>query len=420
MQVLQAVFFNERPLFEALERHISRAGLAPRDTAFARAIVMTVLRRLGEIDAIIASFLRAPLPVRSGPAELILRMACAELVHLDVPPHAAVSSAVDLATRDSRARHFKGLVNAVARRIGAEGKAVAAALDQEQESMPPWAWDMLCDQHGEQIARAIARAHLSEPPLDISVARDPDQWAATLQAERLPTGSLRRATGGRIEDLPGFDAGAWWVQDAAAAMPARLLGDVRGLTVIDLCAAPGGKTAQLAASGGSVTAVDLDETRMGRVRENARRLGLEVKCEVADARTWLPPEPADAVLLDAPCSATGTVRRHPEILWRKDRSDLLAQAGLQHDLIRAASRMVRPGGCLVYCVCSLSCEEGEEIVEAFLRDNPDFVRDPVRPEEVGGEGAFLTAAGDMRTLPCHWAERGGMDGFFASRLRRNV
>jgi 16S rRNA (cytosine967-C5)-methyltransferase len=203
-------------------------------------------------------------------------------------------------------------------------------------------------------------------------------------------------------------------------MPARLLGDVRGLTVIDLCAAPGGKTAQLAASGGSVTAVDLDETRMGRVRENARRLGLEVKCEVADARTWLPPEPADAVLLDAPCSATGTVRRHPEILWRKDRSDLLAQAGLQHDLIRAASRMVRPGGCLVYCVCSLSCEEGEEIVEAFLRDNPDFVRDPVRPEEVGGEGAFLTAAGDMRTLPCHWAERGGMDGFFASRLRRNV
>jgi 16S rRNA (cytosine967-C5)-methyltransferase len=169
-----------------------------------------------------------------------------------------------------------------------------------------------------------------------------------------------------------------------------------------------------------VTAVDLDETRMGRVRENARRLGLEVKCEVADARTWQPPEPADAVLLDAPCSATGTVRRHPEILWRKDRSDLLAQAGLQHDLIRAASRMVRPGGRLVYCVCSLAREEGEEIVEAFLRDNADFVREPLRPGEVGGEGAFLTAAGDMRTLPCHWAERGGMDGFFASRLRRKV
>lgn len=412
------MFFSERPLFEALERHISRAGLAPRDTAFARAIVMTVLRRLGEIDAVIATFLRDPLPVRSGPAEIILRMACAELVHLGVPPHAAVSSAVDLATRDGRARHFKGLINAVARRIGAEGKTVAAGLDQEQISMPPWAWDMLVDQHGEQTARAIARAHLAEPPLDMSVARDPGHWASVLEAERLPTGSLRRATGGRIEDLPGFDAGAWWVQDAAAAMPARLLGDVRGQRVIDLCAAPGGKTAQLAAAGAIVTAVDLDETRMARVRENARRLSLQITCEVADARIWQPTAPVDAVLLDAPCSATGTVRRHPEILWRKDRSDLLAQAGLQHDLIRAASRMVRPGGLLVYCVCSLSREEGEEVVDAFLRETPGFAREPVRLDEVAGDPAFLTAEGDLRTLPSHWAERGGMDGFFASRLRR--
>ena len=420
MQALQAVFFSERPLFEALERHISHAGLAPRDTAFARAIVMTVLRQLGEIDAVIATFLRDPLPVRSGPAELILRMACAELVYLGVPPHAAVSSAVDLATRDSRARHFKGLINAVARRIGAEGKSVASTLDHEQLSMPTWAWDLLLEQHGEATARAIARAHLAEPPLDISVARDAGHWATALAAERLPTGTLRRATGGRIEDLPGFAEGAWWIQDAAAAMPARLLGDVQGQSVIDLCAAPGGKTAQLAAAGASVTAVDLDAARMDRVRENAGRLGLKVSCVVADARVWQPATPVDAVLLDAPCSATGTVRRHPEILWRKDRSDLLAQAGLQHDLIRAASRMVRPGGRLVYCVCSLSREEGEEIVEAFLRDTPGFVREPVRSDEVGGEAAFLTAAGDLRTLPSHWADRGGMDGFFASRLRRNA
>ncbi len=414
------MFFSERPLFEALERHISHAGLAPRDTAFARAIVMTVLRQLGEIDAVVATFLRDPLPVRSGPAELILRMACAELVYLGVPPHAAVSSAVDLATRDSRARHFKGLVNAVARRIGAEGKSVASTLDHEQLSMPTWAWDLLLEQHGEATARAIARAHLAEPPLDISVARDAGHWAMALAAERLPTGTLRRATGGRIEDLPGFTEGAWWIQDAAAAMPARLLGDVQGQSVIDLCAAPGGKTAQLAAAGASVTAVDLDAARMDRVRENAGRLGLKVSCVVADARVWQPAAPVDAVLLDAPCSATGTVRRHPEILWRKDRSDLLAQAGLQHDLIRAASRMVRPGGRLVYCVCSLSREEGEEIVEAFLRDTPGFVREPVRSDEVGGEAAFLTAAGDLRTLPSHWADRGGMDGFFASRLRRNA
>ena len=414
------MFFNERPLFEALERHVSRSGLAQRDTAFARAIVMAVLRRLGEIDAVIAGFLREPLPVRSGPAELILRMACAELLYLGVPPHAAVSSAVDLATRDPRARHFKGLVNAVARRIGAEGKALADTLDHEQVSMPTWAWDMLVDQHGEDTARAIARAHLAEPPLDISVARDPGHWAAALEAVTLPTGSLRRPTGGRIEDLPGFETGAWWIQDAAAALPARLLGDVAAQSVIDLCAAPGGKTMQLAAAGARVTAVDLDANRMGRVRENAARLGFDVSCVVADARAWTPPALVDAVLLDAPCSATGTVRRHPELLWRKDRSDLLAQAGLQHDLIRAAARMVRPGGRLVYCVCSLAREEGEDIVEAFLADTPGYAREAVGAQELAGETALLTPAGDVRTLPSHWAERGGMDGFFASRLRRNA
>lgn len=413
------MFFSERPLFEALERHISRAGLDPRDTAFARAIVMTVLRHLGEVDAIIATFLREPLPVRSGPAELILRMAAAELLYLGVPAHAAVSSAVDLATKDPRARHFKGLINAVARRLGAEGKGVAETLDAEQLSMPPWAWQMLIDQHGEETTRAIARAHLAEPPLDISVARDEPGWAERLRAERLPTGTLRRPTGGRIEELPGFAEGAWWIQDAAAAMPARLFGDVRNLQVIDLCAAPGGKTMQLAAAGARVTAIDLDAARIARVHDNAARLGFDIRCEVADARTWSPDAPADAVLLDAPCSATGTVRRHPEILWRKDRSDLLAQAGLQHDLLGSAARMVRPGGLLVYCVCSLAREEGEDVVETFLAAGPDFRREPLRPEELGGQSILLTPVGDLRTLPSHWADRGGMDGFFACRLRRN-
>ncbi len=420
LQVLQSVFFSERPLFEALERHVSRAALDPRDTAFARAIVMAVLRRLGEIDAIIATFLREPLPVRSGPTELILRMVAAEQLYLGVPPHAAVSSAVDLATKDPRARHFKGLINAVARRLCAEGKNIAAALDAEQVSMPPWAWQMLNDQHGEATARAIARAHLAEPPLDISVASDEQGWAERLGADRMPTGTLRRPTGGRIEDLPGFTDGAWWIQDAAAAMPARLLGDVRNLEVIDLCAAPGGKTMQLSAAGARVTAIDIDAARMERVRENAARLGFGIRCEVADARIWVPDAPADAVLLDAPCSATGTVRRHPEILWRKDMSDLLAQAGLQHDLLRAAARMVRPGGLLVYCVCSLAREEGEDVIDAFLADGPDFQREPLRPEELGGQDSLLTQAGDLRTLPSHWADRGSMDGFFACRLRRNA
>lgn len=420
LQVLQSVFFNERPLFDALERLIGKAPLDPRDTAFARAIVMMVLRRLGEIDQVVASFLREPLPVRSGPAEIILRMATAELLFMDVAPHAAVSSAVELADRDPRARHFKGLVNAVARKIAAEGKQVAAALDQEQASLPAWAWELLASQYGEETARAVARAHLIEPALDITVARNAEKWAGALEARLLPTGSLRRQTGGRVEDLPGYEAGEWWVQDAAAAMPARLLGDVRGQRVIDLCAAPGGKTMQLAAAGAQVTAVDLDFKRMSRVIQNASRLGLEIKCEVADARDWRPEAPADAVLLDAPCSATGTLRRHPEIFWRKDLSDILAQAGLQHDLLKAAAEMVRPGGLLVYCVCSLAREEGDEIVDAFLRATPAFQRVPVEPSDVGGDAALVTSSGDLRTLPSHWLEHGGMDGFYAARLRRTA
>lgn len=381
---------------------------------------MMVLRRLGEIDAVMATFLREPLPVRSGPAEIILRMATAELLFMDVAPHAAVSSAVELADRDPRARHFKGLVNAVARKIAAEGKQVAASFDQEQVSLPAWAWQLLTSQFGEETARAVARAHLIEPALDITVARNPEKWAEALQAKILPTGSLRRETGGRVEDLPGYEAGEWWVQDAAAAMPAKLLGDVRGLQVIDLCAAPGGKTAQLAAAGGHVTAVDLDFKRMSRVIQNASRLGLEVKCEVADAREWRPATGADAVLLDAPCSATGTLRRHPEIFWRKDLSDIMAQAGLQQDLLKAASEMVRPGGRLVYCVCSLAREEGEEIVDAFLAGSTGFRREPVEASELGGEAALLTPTGDLRTLPSHWLDQGGMDGFYAARLRRTA
>jgi len=190
--------------------------------------------------------------------------------------------------------------------------------------------------------------------------------------------------------------------------------------VIDLCAAPGGKTAQLAAAGATVTAIDLDPARLSRVRENLQRLHLKADLQAADARTWRPAAPVDAVLLDAPCSATGTARRHPEVLWRKDFSDILAQAGLQHDIIDAAAEMVAPGGLLVYCVCSLAPEEGEDVVDAFLERNRAFIREPVTPADCGGEAPFVTRAGDLRTLPCHWPDRGGLDGFYAARLRRTT
>jgi 16S rRNA (cytosine967-C5)-methyltransferase len=410
------MFFSERPLTEALDASLGKSKLEPRDAAFTRAIVMMTLRRLGEIDHVIANFLREPLPVRSGPAELILRLATAELLFLDVAPHAVVNSAVALADKDHRARHFKGLINAVARRIAAEGKAMLPALDAERLNTPPWAWDNWVAAYGEYTARAIAKAHSTEPPLDISVKSDAEAWAAKLDAKLLPTGTLRRPAGGRIEDLPGYAEGAWWIQDAAAAIPAQLLGDIKGKSVIDLCAAPGGKTAQLAAAGAKVIAVDLAFERMKRVMTNLARLKLKAQIEVADAQFWRPKEQADAVLLDAPCTATGTVRRHPDVLWRKDLSDVMAQAAVQHRLIAAAAEMVKPGGTLIYCVCSLAREEGGDIVDAFLGNHPAFARVPITTTET----PFATPSGDLRTLPNQWPELGGLDGFYAARLRRNA
>jgi 16S rRNA (cytosine967-C5)-methyltransferase len=420
LAALQAIFFNERPLSEALDGALAKASLEPRDAAFARAIVMMVLRRLGEIDHVIAKFLREALPVRAGPAELILRLAAAELLFLDVAPHAAVSSAVALADRDARARHFKGLINAVARRIAGEGKALIDPLEAERLNTPPWAWEAWVATYGEETTHAIARAHLAEPPLDITPKSDAAGWAKRLDAKLLPTGTLRRAPGGRIEDLPGYQDGAWWIQDAAAAIPATLLGALKGKTVVDLCAAPGGKTAQLAAVGAKVIAVDLAFDRMKRVMVNLARLNLSAEIVVADALDWRPNEPADAVLLDAPCTASGTVRRHPDVLWRKGQSDVLAQADLQRRLLASAAEMVKPGGTLLYCVCSLAREESEDIAEGFLAAHADFARVPVAPGEVGGEAQFLTPAGDLRTLPSHWPDIGGLDGFYACRLRRTA
>ncbi len=419
LKTLQSVFFNERPLGEALESS-PRAGVDAREIGFARAIAMTVLRRLGEIDAVIAAFLRESLPVRSGPAEIILRMATAEMLFLNVAPHAAVSSAVELADGDARARHFKGLVNAVARRIATEGAALLPSLDAERLNTPPWAWDAWIATYGEATARAIATAHCSEPPLDITVKSDAKTWADRLDAELLPTGTLRRRAGGRIEDLPGYQEGAWWIQDAGSALPAQLFGDVRGRTVIDLCAAPGGKTAQLAGAGANVIAVDHAAERLERLHENLHRLKLEAQTITATVEDWRPAVAADAVLLDAPCTATGTARRHPDVLWRKDASDVLAQVQIQDRLLAAAAAMVAPSGLLIYCVCSLAEEEGEGRVAVFLDRHTEFERRPIDPAELGGEAQFFTPNGDLRTLPCHWHERGGIDGFFAARLQRKA
>jgi 16S rRNA (cytosine967-C5)-methyltransferase len=398
--------------------------LEPRDRAFARALVAGCLRRLGQIDGVLGQFIERPLPQSAKIARMILRLGAAQLFVLEAPPHAVVDTAVRLAEANGAARQ-KGLINAVLRRCDREGRALFAAADAARQNTPGWLWRSWEAAYGADAAREIALAHLAEPPLDITVkdAKEAARWAEPLGADILPGGTLRRARAGRVDHLPGFAEGAWWVQDAAAAIPARVLlaalGDAaRGASVIDLCAAPGGKTAQLAAAGARVTAVDRSDARLAMLRENMARLGLSAGSVVADAARWRPASPADAVLLDAPCTATGTIRRHPDIAWLKRAGSAEAVTGAQDALLDAAATMVKPGGVLVYSVCSLQPEEGAARIAAFLAGHPEFARIIIDPAAAGAPADAATQDGDLRTLPCQMADRGGLDGFFIAGLRR--
>ena len=419
--LLHAVLRRNLGLDEALAAAFGAApfsALSPRDRAFARTIAATTLRRMGQIDAVLRTYQTRRLPPRAGLAQNILRAAAAQILFLGTAAHAAVSNAVELADKDSDARHYKGMINAVLRKVASGGHILLAGQDAARLNTPEWLWESWRIAYDEATARAIATAHLNEPPLDISVRRDVDGWAQRLEAQRLPTNSLRRATGGRIEDLPGFTEGEWWVQDTAASLPVRLFGDVAGKPVIDLCAAPGGKTLQLAAAGAIVTGVDRSEVRMRRVQENLTRMKLAATCITADATQWRPSAPVSYVLLDAPCSATGTIRRHPDIAWRKTQAQIDGLMALQDRLIAAAADMLAPRGLLIFCTCSLQPEEGAERIEAFLAKGAPFVRAPIKAEEVGGMAELITAQGELRTLPGHLGELGGMDGFYAARLQK--
>ena len=415
LDVLDAVLGDKRLLDEALADHAGLARLEARDRAFARLLVSTTLRRLGQIDALIAHCLDKPLSAKAARIRQILRLGTCQLAFLGTPPHAAVDGAVSLVGRN---RAYKGLVNAVLRRLAREGAGLAAKHDAPRLDTPGWLWESWRRAYGEATARAIAEAHLAEPPLDITVKRDAEGWARRLDARVLPTGTLRRALGGAVADLDGYAEGGWWVQDAAASLPARLLGDVAGETVIELCAAPGGKTAQLAAAGAHVVAVDRSAGRLDRLRQNLARLGLAAETIAADATRWRPRAPARFVLLDAPCSATGAIRRRPDIPHLKTAADVARLAALQDRLLDAAYPMLAPGGTLVWSVCSLEPEEGPERIAALLERAPGLERVAITAGEIGGLSELVTAAGDLRTLPCHLADRGGLDGFFVARLRR--
>jgi 16S rRNA (cytosine967-C5)-methyltransferase len=426
--VLDGVLHRHRPLDELLDTaaHPELAALAERDRALVRALAAMVLRRLGTLRHVLGRLLDRGFPAQAPRVETALLIGAAQILWLDVPDHAAVDLAVRLVRADRRAARHGGLVNAVLRRIARERDALMRDLDPLTLDTPQWLLQRWSDAYGVKTARAIAAAHASEPSLDLTVKGDPAHWTSVLAGHVLPTGSVRLASAGPITSLPGYTEGAWWVQDAAAALPAKLLGDVRGRTVADLCAAPGGKTAQLAWAGARVVAVDRASARLDRLAANLRRLALAAEIVAADITTadpakW-PVAQFDAVLLDAPCSSTGAIRRHPDVPWRKRPPDIAALAALQQSLLARAVELTKPGGLLVYCTCSLEPEEGIAVATAALARDSRLRRRPIAPAEVGGISEIVTEAGDLRTLPCHLADpdprMGGLDGFFAARFER--
>ena len=410
LQILASALQHRRALDDALTGP-GLAALDPRDRAFARALALTVLRRRGALDLILRPKLQRPPP--DAVIEL-LRLGAAQLLYLETPVHAAVSTTVDLAAERPATRPFRALVNAVLRGLSREG----APEVPPQALAPDWLYARWRAAWGEADARAICALIAEEPATDLTL-RDPDQAAtiaSELDAVPLPGGSLRTNRRGDIAGWPGYAEGGWWVQDASAAVPARLLAVQPGETALDLCAAPGGKTLQLAAAGAVVTALDRSAVRLERLKENLVRAGLDAEVVTAEAAAWDDPRSFDAVLLDAPCTATGTFRRHPDLLWASKPADIAKLAAVQAALLIAAADRVRPGGRMVYCVCSLEPEEGEAQVETFLRARSDFRLVPITAGEGGAQAASVEPRGTLRILPQHLP--GGGDGFFAARFVR--
>lgn len=422
--IVDGVLHKHRTLDDQLDGSGAHPGLktlADRDRALMRRLVATVLRRLGTLGHVLSRLLDKGIPSDAPRAQSALLIGAAQILWMDVPDHAAVDLSVRLVQSDRRAARYAGLVNAVLRRCAREGKALVEEVATQSLDLPPWLLARWSAHYGEATAREMALALGHEPSLDLTVKSDPAQWASRLHGETLPTGTVRMLLHGSVTMLPGFTEGQWWVQDAAAALPTRLFGDVKGKSIADLCAAPGGKTAQLALAGAQVTAIDRSPARVARLRENLARLSLQAETVVADAVEWAgPAESFDGVLIDAPCTSTGTIRRHPDVAWLRQESDIAPLTALQQRLLRKSVLLLKPGGTLIYCTCSLEPEEGEQAVATLLAAEPALRRVPIEASEVAGLDEILTPEGDLRTLPCHLPnpdpKLGGLDGFFAARL----
>lgn len=418
-RAVQDVLEKKIPLDQALSLQALFSQLEFRDRAFARLIAATTLRRMGQIDKVLSPFIKKAPPTY---VMAVLRTGAAQMLFLDTPPHAAVGAGVALLKRSNKTVRAAGMANAVLRRVSEQGQALLAET-RPLDNLPNWLKLSWGNAYGAGATRAMANALAQDPPLDLSVQGDVEEWAEKLEAQVLPTGTLRREKIGDVTKLPGFHEGAWWAQDIAASLPVKLLGDVKGQRILDLCAAPGGKTLQLAAGGAEVTALDKNEGRLGRLHENLARTKLKAEVVIGDVIKWRDPQNPkgggfDAVILDAPCSATGTFRRRPDVLYAKSPADVASLTRLQEKLLLAASRHVRPGGTLIYCTCSLETAENEAQIAKFMRNRANFRLNPVLETEVPTLPETINADGCVRALPHFLQEKGGMDGFFVARFTR--
>ena len=389
-----------------------------RDRAFARLISATTLRRRGQIRGVLRKFMQRALPDPDGEAQLILETAVAQILFLDTKPHAAVSAAVTLARGNRSNERYAGMINAVLRKVSTQGQAVAETIPVSQ-NLPRWLRESWTAAYGEERVEAIARAFDAAPPLDLTfkTAAQAEAFAKDTDSALLPTRTVRRMTIGDITKLPGFDTGDWWAQDAGAAIPAMLLDAKPGEAVLDLCAAPGGKTMQLAATEARVTALEASPKRMKRLEDNLARVGLTAEMVTADGQDWGEAASFDAIILDAPCSATGTLRRRPDAAWMKSREDVVSLAPIQDRLLVNAARLLKPGGRMVICTCSLQPEEGELWLKRNLSRMAVGI-DPVRADEMPELEAAILEDGTVRLTPDMWSDKGGIDGFFIARLRK--
>lgn len=399
-------------------------ALIAKDRGMVRAIVMTSVRNRGAILAVMKAVMDRPEPKRARDLTHILHVAAAQILFMELPDSAAVNLGVAAIAANRTTQRFKGFANAILRRIGREKETLLATTIAQAPVMPQWLRKQVRTDFGKENLEKIEAMVMQEPYLDVSVKSDrSDQgWARKLDAELLVTGSLRLTTDTPVHKLEGYQEGAWWVQNAAAAIPARLFGNVENLAVADLCAAPGGKSAQLASAGGYVTAVDNSEQRLKRLVENFERLELEGNVVCANVLEWNPGQLFDCVLLDAPCSSTGTIRRHPDVMWAKSPEEVEKLGLLQRKMLKKAIELTKSGGTIIFVTCSIAKSEGEDVFAWALNSIKDIENYPVTPEEVGGLEEVINGQGAVRCLPHHMPldpERlGGVDGFFAGRLKK--